>query len=140
MGYDSEGKQSVFNAGVAMAERIDFLQRAINSSRFNPLALNPETQTFNYQVMIDANDALLNEAWSKLTETERKEARRMRKLVKDFILMKPIVSKSNKGELRVNNENYAKFMELIDLYEKLNKELLDSHSLNSPDSDDDDGL
>lgn len=140
MGYDSEGKQSVFNAGVAMAERIDFLQRAINAARFNPLAMNPETQTFNYQIMIDANDALLNEAWSKLTEKEKTQARRIRKLVKEFVMIKPIVSRSNKGEMRVNNENYLRFMELIDIYEKINKELLDAHSLNSPDSDDDDGL
>ena len=32
---DEERKKSIFNAGVAQAERIDSLQRALNSARFN---------------------------------------------------------------------------------------------------------
>ena len=35
-------------------------------------------------------------------------------------------------------QNYEKFMEFLDFYEKRNKEFLDAHSLNSPNSDDDD--
>lgn len=138
--YEDGGKQSVFNAGVLLTQRIDFLQRAMNAARFNPIAMNEETGTFNYEVMLNAMDSLLNESWAKLTDKEQEKGKRISKIVHDFIKLNPIVTPNKDGGFKVNRLNLDKFMEIIDIYEKTNKVLLDAHSLNSPDSDDDGGL
>jgi hypothetical protein len=137
--YDEEGKRSVFNAGVAQTERIDSLQRAINAARFNLVAVNYDTGTFNYEVIISACDGLMNEAWAKLDASEKTFSERIRGTVKKFIEANPPFKKNN-GEVKVSNENFKKMSELLDLYEKTTKRMLDSHDLNSPNRDDDEGL
>ena len=139
MGYDDEGKMSKFNAGVALTERIDSLQRALNMARFNPLSPNQDTGTFNYQVMINANDGLLSECWAKLTDSEKKQADRIRKLVHKMVELFPPIVQGQEGP-KINKNNYRKFNELILIYEKMNKDILDSHNLNSPNVDSDEGL
>lgn len=134
---ENESSKSKFNAGVALAERIDSMQRALNASRFNPLAPNMETGRFGFEVMISANDSLLNECWAKLTPNEQKEGERMRKLVHLFIKLMPPVTKIN-NELKVNNKNYEDLLNLLDMYEKMNKTFLDAHDLNAPNKDEDD--
>jgi len=135
MGDDS--KKSVFNAGVAQAERIDSLQRALNSARFNPIAQNPEVGKFNYEIMASACDGLFYEAWGKLTDTEKEEGQRIKTIIHSFIEHRAIISRVN-GEMVINKRNLSEFMVLIDLYEKKNKEYLDEHNLNSPSHEDDD--
>jgi hypothetical protein len=137
MSYEDTGGTSVFNAGILMTERIDSLQRAINAARFNPLAQNVEVGRFNYEIMVCANDGLLNECWSKLNAKEKVQGDRIRKIVITFLELNPIIVNAN-GETKVNRLNYKKFMELIDIYEKTNKIFLDAHRLNSPNVDDDD--
>lgn len=140
MDYE-EKKLSKFNAGVALAERIDSLQRALNAARYNPLAYNFEVGKFNYEIMVISCDGLLNEVWSKLDEKERVYGERIRKLILGFMESNPITStKSKDGEIKVNTMNFKKFMALVDLYEKTDKIFLDEHNLNSPNFDDDDGL
>jgi hypothetical protein len=138
--YEGDSKKSVFNAGVAQVQRIDSLQKAINASRFNPLMRNLEVGRFNYEIMISSNDALLFEAWSKLSSEEQKEGERIKSIIHEFIEFHPVVSQKNNGELIVIKENYKQFMELIDIYEKINKTLLEKHDLNSPSRDEDDEL
>ena len=121
-----------FNAGVAMAFRIDSLQRAINSSRFSPLQLNEETGTLNYEVIFSSCNSLLNEAWSKLEQKEKDLGEKTRKLIQEFMEKFPILIRNNKGEVKVNNNNFKRLMEMLDFYEKLNKTFLDNHNLNAP--------
>jgi hypothetical protein len=135
-----EDRKSKFNAGVALAERIDALQQAINGARFNPLAPNMETGRFNFEIMVSANDSLLNECWAKLNPTEKNKGDRVRKVVMMFLRMNPPITRVN-SELRVNKKNYENLMEILDIYEKMNKDFLDAHDLNAPNKeDDDDGL
>ena len=133
---DQEGSKSKFNAGVAMAERLDAMQRAINVSRFNPLAPNPQTGKFGYEVMLSANDSLLNECWAKLSKSEQTEGVRMRKIVHLFIKLRPPITKINQ-ELKIKHQNYEELLELLDAYEKMNKTFLDKHDLNAPNRDED---
>ena len=135
-----EGKKSIFNAGVAQTERIDDLQRAMNMARFNPLMVNPMMGIYNYEIMISAQDGLLEECWAKLTATERAKAERIKKVIHKVVNSNPIVIENSNGETKINRRNYEKFLELIDLYAKNNKILLDAHNLNSPDADEDDEL
>lgn len=141
MSYEEEGEKSIFNAGVAQAERIDSLQRAINASRFNVLAVNPETMTYNYQVIIDANNGLLDEAWAKLSDDEQKLGLKLKKLINDFIEIKPPMKKITNGmseEMKINKDNYKDMLKLIDIYSRTIKEFLNSHDMNSPSKDEDD--
>lgn len=146
MPEDDDNKRSVFNAGVAQAERIDALQRAINAARFNPLAMNPETSTFNYEVMLASLDGLLKEAWGKMKEDdERPNAKKLKELVHNIAQFQPPVKRimsNGSSELAINIDNYRKLMKLMEIYENEIRDLLEIHELNSPnkDWDDDDDL
>jgi hypothetical protein len=139
MAYDEGGGKSLFNAGIALTERIDALQRAMNASRFNPLARNFDVGKFNYEVMITSLDGLLMEAWAKMSDPERKDAARIKNLVYNFLEVNPIITNQN-GQTKINMQNYKKFMQLIDVYEKKVKIYLDGHNLNAPNMDEDEGL
>jgi hypothetical protein len=139
MGEDDEGKKSKFNSGVALAERLDQLQRALNSSRYNFLCQNPEVGKWNYEIFVTSLDGCLSEAWAKMTEKEKVDADRIQSLVHSFTEYNPIILNSN-NEIRIHKENYRKFLELVKIYEKKVKIYLDKHNLNAPDSEDDEGL
>lgn len=137
---DEDSKHSRFNAGVAQAERIDQLQRAINMARFNPLAIDMVTQTYNYQIMLEANNGLLSEAWAKLTQAEKIEADKIFNLANNFEKTFPIINSNGNGTTTMNRLNFEKFKMILNHYERKNKVFLDEHSLNSPNQDDDEGL
>lgn len=138
--YDDDGKKSVFNAGVAQAERIDSLQRAINAARFNPLMMNPETGTFNYQVLIDSADNLISEGWGKFTDEERKQAALMLRVIKSYAEVFRPVEVDGEGKLQFNMKNYDRIMAYFTLLDRKIKELYDAHDLNSPSKGYDEGL
>lgn len=142
MAYNESSKQSVFNAGVALAMRLDSLQTALNAARYNPQQFNLETETFNYQIMIDSLEALRMESWSKLDKPEKETLNQMSKLIKNFLeSFSPIKQLSNQtGEKRFNwnMKNYNQLMQVLKIYEEQIKQALDAHSLNSPNKDDDD--
>lgn len=141
MGYDDNSKISVFNAGVALAIRLDSLQKALNAARFNLQQFNPETETFNYQIMIDSLNSLRMESWSKLDKDEKVNLQRVDKLVKSFIKFRaPIneITTTTGKSYSWNPENFTALVELLDIYERLIKDALDRHALNSPNRDDDD--
>lgn len=139
MDYE-DNRQSRFNAGVALAERVDALQRAINASKFNPIAQNFETGTFNFENMTTATDSLMHEAWGKLNKLEKEFCLRIMQLMRDYKKQFPPVKFDKNGNLQVNKMNYEKYLELQYYYERKAKEMLDAHALNAPDSDDDEGL
>src|SRR5437867_4355431 len=128
MDYNENSKISMFNAGVAQAERIDSLQRAINAARFNPQDFNVETKTFHYQIIISSLNGLMMEAWSKLDNKEQIFLSKLDKLINDFIKVNPVINQ-NYGiktgmEFSWNSDNYRKLLYLLSLYEKTIKEYL----------------
>lgn len=134
-GYDL--KKSKFNAGVAFAIRIDSLQKEINVAKFNPLAVNPMTGTFNYKNLIAALDCLISEGWGKFTVDERKESLRLLAvLIKMDKYFPPVMSEGEEASL--HQENFDKFIEIYGLAERKIKEFYDEHDLNSPSRDEDD--
>lgn len=138
MAYEDEGKKSVFNAGVAQTERIDSLQKAVNSCRFNPTAFNQEVGRYNYELMVSANDGLLAEVWAKLSPNEKVQGKRIQELMVKFMEQNKIIYYYG-GEQKINLNNLKKFNVLITLYERMNKQFLDDHNLNAPNWDEDDG-
>jgi hypothetical protein len=89
--------------------------------------------------MVSACDGLLLEAWGKLKAEEKKRGDRLRKVVRNFLEMHPII-KEFQGEVRIDTSNLKKFNELIILYEQTMKVFLDDHNLNAPNYEDNDGL
>jgi len=142
MQMSEESKKSIFNGGVALAERTDQLWRTINATRYNPTNYDYEAGRFNYEIMLTTADIILRQAWGKLTDTERKEGDRYSKILNDFILKKPIVTFNNKQMLKINSQNLLTFLKLFDAYEKKLKIYYEEHDLDSPnkDSEDDDEL
>lgn len=134
-------KRSKFNAGIAFAERIDGLQRAINAAKFNPLASNMETGTFNYENLVVCADALISEGWDKFTPKEKELLVRMEKIMKDTLKYFPPVGFSKGGEPKLIKENYDKLLVFFSLFERKIKEIYGLHNLNNPtmDGDDDEG-
>lgn len=138
---NDEGKKSVFNAGVAQAERIDALQRAINYARFNILMPNPDTGTYNYQIIIDSLNGLAMEVWSKASVKEQKIINRVSNLTMMFVSANPPVKKVIKnGEEaeEIDDDNLTKLRMILTLYERVIRDALDEHNLNSPNKDWDD--
>ncbi len=132
-------KKSKFNAGVAHAERIDALQRAINVAKFNPLGQNGETGTFNYQVMMSGADCLVAEGWEKFTPKEKIVMAKMTKIMKGLHKHFPPMDSDRHGQLIINQKNYEGFLNFFEIYERKLKELYGEHHLNSPSKDEDDG-
>lgn len=133
---EEESKKSLFNAGVAQAERIDSLQRAINVSRFNFIDINPDTGTRNYEVIINALDGLLNECWGKATSDEKNKLVSIYNLIKQRLKTNPpiesVLDEDTGLYHRIDNNNLEILTKLIDIYEKYIREVLDNHNLNSP--------
>lgn len=137
MGYDDEGgRQGRFNAGIAAAERLDSLQRVINSARFNPLLVQPETQTYKFQVMKDAIDGLVGEGRAKFSEAEQLECNKLKDLVELFLKYNYPITPTKDGP-KVNPLYYEKLMKLLCIYENKVKGFLDIHNLNNPNAEDD---
>ena len=131
MDYD-DVKKSKFNAGVAHAERIDMLQRAINSAKFNPLMFNFETGTYNYSVMISSIDCLTNEGWDKFSPKEKETVSRMNTILRNLNEEFPPITINKNQEVRINHKNYKFLMSFFQMYERKIKELYGLHNLNSP--------
>jgi hypothetical protein len=139
---EEESKKSLFNAGVAQAERIDSLQRAINAGRFNLIDRNIDTGTRNYEVIIAALDSLINECWGKATSKEKIKLGQIYQIVKFRIKTSPPVILASDEEVgyveRIDHNNLDTVIRLIDIYERYIREVLDAHNLNAPNRDMDD--
>lgn len=137
MAYEQneESKISKFNAGVAQAERIDALQRAINSARYNLQMVNQDTQTFNFEVVLSSLDGLMMEGWSKATLTEQEMMQRFSNLIRNAMKLHPPVRIINqKGQeipIKMHGD-FENFCKLLSLYERLIKEVFEEHDLNAP--------
>lgn len=134
------GSKSRFNAGVALTERVDALQRAINSSKFNPMMKNPITGTFGFEDMITSLDCLISEGWGKFSSDEKKLILKYKKIMNDLVKYFPPVKMLPNGNVDFNLNNFDKFKDFFEKYELKIKELLDAHDLNAPSSEDDEGL
>lgn len=138
MGSNDEGSSSKFNAGIALTERIDSLQRAINAAKFNPFARNPETGTFNYENLIAAFDNLVAEGWDKFSSDEKKICLRVLKILRKLNEELPPISMTRDGDYKVNMDNYKRFRDFFGYAERKIKDFYGKHNLNSPSMDEDD--
>jgi len=141
------GKSSQFNAGLLQMKRLHETQDLLNRANLNPLALNEEVGVYNFEILFSSVNSLLNEASPKLGKVEREDAEFMRDAIKNFMLKKPVfeVKKnikvgSNGMVNKFNETNWRTLQRWLTKYETLVRDLLDKHSMNSPDKEDDEGL
>ena len=137
MAYDDEGGKSRFNAGIALTERIDSLQRTINAAKFNPFAKNFETGTYNYEILIVAIDNMIAEGWDKFSDPEKEYCLKLLKILEmTNETFSPIVVVGE--EQKINYENYQNFKKIFGYCERRIKEFYGKHNLNAPSIDEDD--
>lgn len=138
----NEDKQSKFNAGVALAERIAGLQSALNAVRYNLQQFNMETNTYNFQIFADSLDGLMKEVWSKANKGEKVILEQLNNLVRSSLKYRSPLEEyrdlQGNTQLAWNFENLEAMRKLFDIYEKELRIALDTHKLNSPNIDDDD--
>lgn len=130
-----EGKKSQFNAGIAQTERLDALQRAINAAHFNPIQRNIETGTFNYEIIIAANDSLAREASAKADTEEKKQIERIQAIIKKQQEIKPVITIGRGNEMKLNKDSYQDLLTLIEIYGRLTKQVLDAHNMDNPNAE-----
>jgi hypothetical protein len=138
MSYDDEGTKSRFNAGVALTERIDALQRAINSAKFNPFMKNMETGTFNYENQITALDNMIAEGWGKFSMNEKKECLKFLNILNELNEFLPPLTMGKDGDYKIHLDNFKNFKSFFGYCERRIKEFYDMHNLNAPSTDEDD--
>lgn len=138
MAYEDEGSKSRFNAGVALTERIDSLQRAINSAKFNMMTKNFETGTFNYENLVTALDNMISEGWGKFSDNEKKECIKFMNILNNLLEYLPPISTDKDGGVKINLDNYKNFKIFYGKCERRIKEFYDKHNLNAPSTDEDD--
>jgi len=133
-----EDRKSRFNAGVALAERLDALQRAINAARYNPLMVNPETGTYNYENIYSSFHSLTDEAWGKLSDGEKQHCLRLLNVAEQYKKVCPPIKLDKNGTTKINAKNFEQYMNFLNHAVRKAKEFLDRHNFNAPDSDGDD--
>jgi len=134
-----EGELSSFNEGALQMRRIDELQRRLNLLNVDSLGFNIFTQQYNYHTVFKTLNSLFSEASSKLKSTELKEGDRMRKIISEVMLFKPVFYykvEQSMGKARVikqvNNNNWDLLQEVLFKYELLIRHYLEEHNLTSP--------
>jgi hypothetical protein len=140
----SEGQLSKFNAGILQMTRLHKLQEQLNEANYNPLAYNEALGVYNYEIIIRATTNIIKEAGKKLSDTEKKDALALKKVLEAAIEKYPIHElKINQGYphkrfIQVNSINWKLLKEFIFQYEDLARGFLDKHNLNSPPEDESD--
>jgi hypothetical protein len=120
---------SEVNEAFLKMERINKVQDACNLANLNPLSLNLELGIYNYQVIINGNNALLLEAWGQLNETKRKEGVNLKNSIEFFLKNYPIIenvidNSKGKSNEKINLDNWNILEKWIFIYQAKIKELL----------------
>jgi len=135
---DEDTKRSVFNAGIAQAERVHYQQEQINLCNSNPFLINPFTLTYNFQTIISSLNCLLMETWGKLDKDERETGDKLRKAIEIVLIKYPVIRliPTGNGEELVQDINYYNYYTYLNpiliVYEKAVKDFLEAHDMNSP--------
>jgi len=144
----SIGKTSKFNEGILQTGRMNDLQTTIHTARLRPLQFFQMDEfgqgLFGYEIMMNAADGHFVEVYPKLSKEEEKNARELRKKVKEFLKTNPIheIKYNEAGGWRkkkvANLKNWEKFEDILFEYEIMMRRLYDKHKMSSPEEDDSD--
>ena len=147
---NDEGEQSEFNPAMLKMKRFDKLQDSINAVNTNPLAFNDEVGLFNYELLFNLLNQLLQETRSKLgkkkkdlkkdeeDKSETMQGDRKRKLIEHLLKLRPIhvqtshPNNPNKIHLEVNQEWWNIIRQELYEYESMIRGFLDKHGYDSP--------
>ena len=133
--YVRDGRESEWNEAAFKSKRLHEIQELINHLRMDPLRM--DRGKFYYLILLSVITILYKEGRSKYSAKEKEEVDKIEDNCNKFLIANPphiqkITSTFNKrGEVRylLNNENYFKFMSLLDYYENKVKDYNDAHGL-----------
>jgi len=133
--YARDGRESEWNEASYKAKRLHDIQELINYLRMDPL--NMSNGKFFYLILLSVITILYKEGRSKYSEKEKVEVDKIEDDCNKLIIVSPphkqriSCSFNRRGEVRylINQENYNKFMALLDYYENKVKDYNDLHGL-----------
>ena len=129
--------KGTINEGFFQIQRLHEIQKEIIEAKLNPFAYNIDKLTYNFNIIIRNLHSLLMEAWSKLTDDEKIQSERMRKIINDMINTFPPIKTIKNDYLgvkqnKVDYKNWDKIENIIFIYEHFVRECLDTHGLANP--------
>lgn len=128
---DDEGQISKFNAGLLQMQRIHVLQDRINNAWLNPLAQNNEFGVWNYNVIYNSCNSLLQEVSSKLSDKEKEEGFNTKNIIDNFMIKNPVHTEKNRI-IKINLDTWNILKRILYKYETIVREYLDKHGMSSP--------
>lgn len=140
----NDGEISAFNEGALQMQRIDELQQRLNLLNVDPLNFNLFTNQYNYETIFKTLNSLLSECSSKLSDKEKEEALRIKKIIDGILKHTQIFvyeyDYSFGGRRKSKTIDYAiwsDIQELLFFYELRIRHYLEEHNLTSPKIDSD---
>jgi len=116
----------------------------VNHCKINPREFNPEYNSYNYEVWINNLEIISSEIGSIMTKEESELCTKVYKLILSGLKFKPPHAQrrndgfSNKTKTIFNMENWEELHILISIYEKVLREVEDTHDLAGPTKNEED--
>lgn len=137
---NDEGIISKYNAGMLGMLRLHDLLRDINFAHTNLLSWNNESNCWMFEFLFNRLNSLFHEASSKLSTLELVNGKMIREVIRKRLKYYPIYERltdpdKKEDKLKLNNDNWEVFEELITLYENEIRSYLEKHKLNAPAED-----
>ncbi len=133
-----EMKVSEWNSAAYKMKRLHEIMSEINQLDDNLIAWNPEKQTYNFKVKFARCENLYQEVESKLTPTESEKVEALRKAIKKFMELHPIIIKKKMKvypydiKTTVDEGVFRVIEEKLSEYETVCRKLIDDHGMDTP--------
>lgn len=139
MDEQNENKRSNFNEASLKMIRINEYQSLLNHYAVNPLEYFAEEKKYGYEIQFTQLLNLLSEGWGKLTTDEKKEGKRYRSLIIDFLEVCPVHKRvtsygygSPTQSSIVEKKNWDILKELLFQFQMWLMEVYEAHELSTP--------
>lgn len=141
MEWKNEYKSQVeFNEAIGIVFRLDNLQKEINKSYSNMMAIE-DNGRFGYENLINALDCMYHELSADLTEKEDAKINLLRKKIRLTLKLAPPLKKANTNSFKSDNllqlhtVNYENFKELLDEYRRTINKCKKDHGYGNPEKE-----
>ena len=129
-----QGKVSEWNEAMLKVMRLHEIQSAINLLKIDPLIITEGK--FNYKLLAYNVERLYGEGYSKYSKEEREDVDKIQKLVFGSLRFLPPHINEIEYSLKCsssipifNEDNFNRVMALIEMFERIVKDLNDKHGL-----------
>lgn len=142
--WDGRGDResiSKFNPAAFKMGRLNYITEDINNAIMNPEEWNILWRDWNYNVYFKAITRIFKEARPKFTEDEIKKCEEMKKAIEECMKKYPIQKRISINKWsKVNKERLIVFLKYLERYEDVVRKFQETHGLDTPNLEDDEGL